>query len=53
MPQFQTEALATVIHQLPELVKQLKIANQLKALELKSAGHYSVSPEMIDDIMKR
>lgn len=35
MPQVQPDALITVAHQLPEIAKQLKIANELKAWELK------------------
>ena len=35
MPQIQVDALVTLVHQLPELVEQLKIANKLKAWELK------------------
>lgn len=35
MPQEQLNALLTVAHQLPEIAKQLKIANKLKAWELK------------------
>lgn len=35
MPQTQLNALLAVSHQLPAIAKQLKIANELKALELK------------------
>lgn len=54
IPQVQIGALAfgAFVHQLPEIAKQLKIANKLKALELKSAGRYSITPEMVYDIMK-
>lgn len=54
MPQTQAQlnACMSIAYQLPAIAKQLKIANKLKALELKSAGRYSVTPEMIDDIMK-
>lgn len=57
MPQAQLNALIAVAHQLPEIAKQLKIANELKALELKrTAGSsvkalYELTAE-IDNIMK-
>lgn len=35
MPQAQLNALLAVAHQLPALVKELRKANELKALELK------------------
>lgn len=35
MPQAQLNALLAVAHQLPAIVKELKKANDLKALELK------------------
>jgi len=35
MPQQQLNALIAVSHQLPEIAKQLKIANKLKAIEIK------------------
>ena len=35
MPQVQLNALIAVAHQLPEIAKQLKIANELKVWELK------------------
>lgn len=35
MPQIQIDALNTLVRNLPELVEQLKIANKLKAWELK------------------
>lgn len=40
-------------HIMAELVKQLKIANHLKALELKGRGDLSITPEMVDDILER
>lgn len=56
MPQIQVDALATLVHQLPELVEQLKIANKLKAWELKVAYREMTPPwnhaEEIDSIMK-
>ena len=55
MPRFIEETCAAVTHSinsLSKIAKQLAIANKLKALEMKSAGRYSVTPEMIDDIMK-
>ena len=35
MPQAQLNALLSVAHQLPAIVKELRKANELKALELK------------------
>ncbi len=35
MMQTQLNALLAVAHQLPEIAKQLKIANELKAIEIK------------------
>ena len=56
MPQIQVDAFATFVHQLPELVEQLKIANKLKAWELKY-NHRELGPIQnnaieIDAIMK-
>ena len=56
MPQIQVDALVTLVHQLPELVEQLKIANKLKAWELKY-NHCELGPTQtnaieIDNIMK-
>ena len=56
MPQIQVDALATLVHKLPELVEQLKIANKLKAWELKY-NHRELGPTQhnaieIDNIMK-
>ena len=45
--------METLPHYVAELVKQLKIANQLKALELKGRMDLrDVSPEMVDDIVE-
>jgi len=52
MPKTQSDLYLSLIHNSTEIAKQLKIANKLKALEMKSAGRYSVTPEMIDDIIK-
>ena len=45
MPQQQLNALIAVAHQLPEIAKQLKIANELKAIEIKwmvkSQGYFT------------
>lgn len=34
-----------------EIAEQLKIANQLKALELKGRQDLSITPEMVDDAL--
>lgn len=56
MPQIQVDALITLVHQLPELVEQLKIANKLKAWELKynhrELGLTQHNAVEIDNIMK-
>ena len=55
MPQVQLNALIAVAHQLPEIAKQLKIANELKAWELKLKYRELTPPwnhaEEIDSIM--
>ena len=59
IPQVQIGALAfgAFVHQLPEIAKQLKIANKLKAWELKKEYCSSMpalynGSEEIDKIMK-
>ena len=56
MPQSQLNALIAVSHQLPEIAKQLKIANKLKAWELKLKYRELTPPfdhaAEIDKIMK-
>ena len=56
MHQTQFEALMTIVHQLPNLVEQLKIANKLKAWELKynhrELGPIQTNAIEIDNIMK-
>lgn len=42
MPEVQLDALITVAHQLPEIAKQLRIANELKALDLARAADPTV-----------
>lgn len=44
MPQVQMNALIAVSHQLPEIAKQLKIANELKALEIRLKFHGNIEP---------
>ena len=39
-------------HVVDEIAKQLKIANKLKALELKGRADLSITPEMVDDIVE-
>lgn len=56
MTQAELNAFVAVAHQLPEIAKQLKIANELKAWELKIAYREMTPPrhhaEEIDKIMK-
>ena len=40
MPQAQLNALLAIVHQLPAIVKELKKANELKALELRLKTQY-------------
>lgn len=54
MPQQQLNALITVSHQLPAIAKQLKIANKLKAIEIKwmvkSQGYFNnTALDALDD----
>ena len=56
MPRCQENAYIALSNSLPELVKQLKIANRLKALELKAKNHDGqihsfITPELLDDIL--
>lgn len=44
--------METVPHVLREIANQIKVMNQLKALELKGRKDLSITPEMVDDIMK-
>ena len=44
MPQQQLNALIAVAHQLPAIAKQLKIANELKALEIRLKFHGDIEP---------
>lgn len=54
MPQIQMDAYLTLVRQLPEIAKQMEIANKLKALELKLKFHGMVEPipEWVSDIDK-
>lgn len=54
MPQQQLNALIAVAHQLPAIAKQLKIANKLKAIEIKwmvkSQGYFNnTALDALDD----
>lgn len=51
MPQEQLNALLAVADQLPEIAKQLRIANKLKAWELKHTPSWQHADE-IDEILK-
>jgi hypothetical protein len=44
MPQAQLNALLAVAHQLPAIAKELKKANELKALELRLKIQYEWRP---------
>lgn len=54
MPRCQENACFSLIYQLPEIAKQLKIANKLKALELKLKFHGYVEPvpEWVSEVDK-
>jgi len=45
--------METMPHYFAEIAKQLKIANNLKALELKGRQDLGITPEMVDDIMDK
>jgi len=56
MTRYEEETCAIVIHNLPAVAKSLgavakemKISNDLKALELK--GKQYITPEMVDDVL--
>ena len=44
--------METVPRELREIARQLKVMNNLKALELKGRHDLAVSPEMVDDAIK-
>ena len=47
------EFMTKLPYWLMEVAKQLKKANQLKALELKAKPYeHNITPEMVDDIME-
>lgn len=46
------EFMTKLPYWLMEVAKQLKKANQLKALELKAKSYDNITPEMVDDIME-
>lgn len=54
MTRLEEKFMDTVPYYLREIVEQMKIANQLKALELKGRrlDLQDVSPEMVDDILQ-
>ena len=54
MMQSELNALIAVAHQLPEIAKQLKIANELKALEIRLKFHGGIEPvpEWVGEIEK-
>ncbi len=57
MPRCQENAYISLAYRLPEIVKQLEIANKLKALELKLKFHGYVEPapawvSEVDKILK-
>lgn len=55
MSQIELDTMFTVRSMLPEIAKQLKVMNELKAVELKlkaeTARSTSITPSMIDDII--
>lgn len=55
MSQIELDTMFTVRNMLPEIAKQLKVMNKLKAAELKlkaeTARSTSITPSMIDDII--
>lgn len=60
MLQTQLNAMLAIIHQLPTIAKELKKANELKALELRLKIQYEWQPatsaedlDELTDIMKR
>ena len=43
--------IETMPHYFAEIAKQLKVMNELKALELKGRVDVNVSPAMVDDVL--
>ena len=55
MPQVQNwkeNALIAVSNRLPEIAKQLRIANELKAMELKLKFHGRIHDDEVDEILE-
>ena len=52
MNQMETKFFERVPRYLERIEKQLKIMNQLKALELKGRLDLKTTPEMVDDIVE-
>jgi len=53
MTVIEQRLMESMPHYFAEIAKQLKIANELKALELKGRLDLrDVSPQMVDDLMK-
>jgi len=51
MTVLEQRLMESIPHYFAEIAKQLKIANKLKALELKGRQDLSITPEMVDDVI--
>ena len=51
MTRLEEKFLENVPYYLRKIAEQMKIANQLKALEMKGRADLSITPTMVDDIL--
>ena len=52
MTRLEEKFMENVPYYLRKIMEQMKIANQLKALEMKGRADLSITPEMVDDIVE-
>lgn len=52
MTSYELEFMNSVTYSLKKIVRELKRANELKALELKGRQDLNLSPEMVDDVVE-
>ena len=51
MTRLEEKFMENVPYYLRKIAEQMKIANQLKALEMKGRADLSITPTMVDDIL--
>ena len=52
MTRLEEKFMENVPYYLRKIAEQMKIANQLKALEMKGRADLSITPEAVDEILK-